>query len=67
MNIFKQPMTIQEQEELSDLLDDFYLMYENGFCDQVNDEDDRDELLHEFKGLYDMVWMLEDRELKQEE
>jgi hypothetical protein len=63
MNLFEVPMSEQEQFELSDYLNDFLNMYENGFADQVNDEDDRDTLLYEFKKLYDMVDMLQDRTL----
>jgi len=63
VNLFKKPMSEQEQLELSDKLDDFLQMYENGFADQLSGdvEDDADYLTYEFKALYQIVKMLEDR------
>lgn len=55
VNLFCAPLSVSEQFELSDLLDDVVQMYENGFCDQVSNDDDRDELLYEFKRLVEFV------------
>ena len=57
-------MSEKEQLELSDLLDKFFLMYENNFdCLIGNVDDDADFLSYELKGLYDMVRMLSDRNI----
>lgn len=61
VNLFYAPLNEQQQNELSDLLDDLTLVYENGFADQVSDPDDQDTLLYEFKRLYDFVKEWEDR------
>lgn len=65
VNMFKKPMTEQEQLELSDLLDKFLQMYENGFADQLtgDTDDDADNLKYEFGQLYNLVKMLSDRAL----
>lgn len=65
VNFFAHPMSEEEQLELSDLLDKFFLMYENGFDCLIGDiDDDTDFLKYEFKGLYEMVSMLSDRAIK---
>ena len=66
VNFFTHPMSKEEQLELSDLLDKFFLMYENGFERDLSGDidDDTDFLKYEFKGLYEMVSMLSDRALK---
>ena len=64
VNLFEKPLSETEQLELSDLLDKFFLMYENNFDCLVGDvTDDADFLSYEFKGLYDMVRMLSDRNI----
>lgn len=63
VNIFNSPMSFQEQCELSNLLDGLTQLYENGFFDCVNNDDDNEGLLDEFEALYDMVKMLQDREM----
>lgn len=61
-NLFAKPMSEKEQLELSDLLDKFFLMYENNFDCLIGDiDEDADFLKYEFKGLYDMVSMLSAR------
>jgi hypothetical protein len=60
INIFSN-ITETEQIELSDLLDKFLQLYENDFFDVVDDDDDREQLMDEFKHLYNMVDMLQDR------
>lgn len=64
VNLFKKPMTEQEQLELSGLLDDFSQMYDNDFFDYI--DGDADELLYAFKGLYNMVDMLTVRALDED-
>lgn len=63
VNLFFSPLSEQQQVELSDLLDDFVIAYENSFADQVDDPDDQDTLLYETKQLYDFVKDWEDRAL----
>lgn len=63
VNLFFSPLDEQQQVELSDLLDDFVIAYENGFADQIGDSDDQDTLLYESKQLYDFVKDWEDRAL----
>ena len=64
VNLFEKPLSETEQLELSDLLDKFFLMYENNFDCLVGDvDDDADFLSYEFKGLYNMVKMLSDRNI----
>lgn len=65
VNFFAHPMSEEEQLELSDLLDKFFLMYENDFDCLIGDiDEDTDFLKYEFKGLYEMVSMLSDRAIK---
>lgn len=64
VNLFEKPLSETEQLELSDLLDKFLLAYENNFDCLIGDvDDDADFLRYEFKGLYDMVRMLSDRNI----
>lgn len=55
VNLFYAPLNEQQQDELSDLLDDVTLLYENNFADQVSDPDDQDNLMYEFKRLYEFL------------
>lgn len=68
VNLFKKPMTEQEQLELSDLLDKFSQMYDNGFEDQLTGDKDGDSeyLIYEFKQLFNMVDMLTVRALDED-
>ena len=62
--MFEQQMTEDEQLDLSAALDDFIQMYENGFEDQTNDEETREILMDEFEHLYDLVYLLEKKEIE---
>lgn len=64
VNMFEQQMTEDEQLELSAALDDFIQMYENRFEDQTNDEETREILMDEFEHLYDLVYLLEKKEIE---
>ena len=63
MNLFEKPLTKQEQIELSDALDKFLVMYENGFADQLYDDADlsAEDLVHELAALYMIAKKLENR------
>lgn len=64
LNLFGKPLSETEQLELSDLLDKFLQAYENNFDSLTGDvDDDADFLMYEFKGLYDMVRILSDRNI----
>mgnify|MGYP007106074757 CR=1 FL=1 len=56
VNLFYAPLDEQQQEEISDLLDDFVIAYENGFADQ-------EDLCDDFESLYDFIKDWEDRAL----
>lgn len=64
VNMFEQQMTEDEQLELSEALDDFIQMYENRFEDQTNDEETREILMDEFEHLYDLVYLLNKKEIE---
>lgn len=65
INLFAKTMSEQEQLELSNLLDDMIVMYENNFDFLIGDiEEDADFLNCELKRLYGMIKMLENRVLK---
>lgn len=55
INLFYAPLSEQQQEELSDLLDDFVLAYENHFADQVDEGDEQTALEDEFEQLYGFI------------
>lgn len=66
-NFFAKAMSEQEQLDLSDMLDNIIIMYENGFFDELDAEEDRNSMMHEFKPLYEMIKMLSDRNRKTQE
>ncbi len=65
VNLFKYEMTEQEQIDLSDALNDFVKLYENGFDGLIGDvNEDEDYFLYEFKELYNIVYILIDKYIK---
>lgn len=63
VNLFEKPMTIQEQIELSNALDKFSQMYENGFLDQLHNDIElsSEDLEYELGALYRIIKELENR------
>ena len=66
-NLFDKPLTKEEKIDLNDALHKFIVSYENEFWDVVNDDDDREEVMYEFKNLYNIAKKLEDKACEDEE
>lgn len=65
VTLFETAMSVQEQIELSNLLDKFTQMYENCFYDQLHDDIElsSEDLQYELGSLYRFVKDLEKRVL----
>lgn len=64
VNLFKKPLTEEEQWRLSEALDDFLISYESQFSNElVGDaiEDSSESLIDEFRPLYEIVKKLQEK------
>lgn len=67
VNMFSAPLSEEEQIELSNVLDHFFQLYQNGFADQIVEDgadETSDNLCDELKDLYELVNQLIDRAIE---